>query len=184
MREVKKDQAPLGFPGEPVASGFIEENTFRECYTCGIHRHPSDFIRTGGWNGCKVRSRKCKECYNAARKNYYHEKLKYGAGMEKVVRYNRHRHLKDKFGLTIEDFDAMLTAQNGVCAICSKEETAPSVGVTLLQLSVDHCHKTGRVRGLLCRRCNNAMGQFEDSIELFWCAINYLIAHGAAEPAV
>jgi hypothetical protein len=69
----------------------------------------------------------------------------------------------------------MLKEQNGVCAICKKEEftTFPKTGI-IKSLSVDHCHETGKIRGLLCVHCNRGLGCFKDQINLFSEAINYL----------
>lgn len=61
----------------------------------------------------------------------------------------------------------MLTSQGGTCAICHGTAT---VG----RLAVDHCHLTGKVRGLLCTNCNTALGKLKDSKELLLNAINYL----------
>jgi 5-methylcytosine-specific restriction endonuclease McrA len=65
-----------------------------------------------------------------------------------------------QFGLTIEDYDAMYEAQGGVCAICKQPETSQRDG-KVYRLAVDHNHNTGQVRGLLCFKCNSAMGSFE-----------------------
>jgi len=65
-----------------------------------------------------------------------------------------------QFGLTIEDYDAMHEAQGGVCAICKQPETSSRNG-KVYRLAVDHDHNTGEVRGLLCFKCNSAMGSFE-----------------------
>ena len=65
-----------------------------------------------------------------------------------------------QFGLTIEDYDAMYKAQGGVCAICKQPETSQRDG-KVYRLAVDHDHNTGEVRGLLCFKCNSAMGSFE-----------------------
>lgn len=65
-----------------------------------------------------------------------------------------------QFGMTIEDYDAMHKAQGGVCAICNQPETS-SRGGKVYRLAVDHDHNTGQVRGLLCFKCNSAMGSFE-----------------------
>lgn len=64
----------------------------------------------------------------------------------------RERSLKKKYKITLKEFDLMNTDQNGKCAICFK---SPSGGKPL---HVDHCHKTNRVRGLLCHQCNWYMG--------------------------
>lgn len=63
----------------------------------------------------------------------------------------------------------MLVRQGGVCAICG----GPPDG-RWKRFHVDHCHKTGRVRGLLCRKCNNGLGNFGDSVETMRKAIAYL----------
>jgi 5-methylcytosine-specific restriction endonuclease McrA len=65
-----------------------------------------------------------------------------------------------QFGLTVEQYDAMHEAQGGVCAICKQPETS-SRGGKVYRLAVDHNHNTGEVRGLLCFKCNSAMGSFE-----------------------
>lgn len=78
-----------------------------------------------------------------------------------------------RYGVTPEQFDQMLADQNGVCAICGEPETRMRLDV-LLPLSVDHDHVTGRVRGLLCHPCNQAIGFFKDDPERLVKAIEYL----------
>ena len=87
---------------------------------------------------------------------------------EKRVR-NRKQQLS-LYGLTLDDYSAMLVEQSGVCAICGKEEAVSSKGV----LSVDHDHKSGKVRGLLCDTCNRGLGHFFDNTELLTKAVLYL----------
>jgi len=84
--------------------------------------------------------------------------------------------LKSKYGLTLGAYDLMLKGQNGVCAICGKKETQRSNkkgGIDSLR--VDHNHKTGNVRGLLCSRCNFGISHFNDEIKLLEKAIDYLL---------
>jgi hypothetical protein len=71
--------------------------------------------------------------------------------------------------MTLDDYDAMLAAQSGGCAICG---TPPSVDGRAL--AVDHCHATGLVRGLLCRACNQGLGIFADDPQRLRKAANYL----------
>jgi hypothetical protein len=78
-----------------------------------------------------------------------------------------------KFGITAEEYDALLVKQEYKCAICQLSETATRRG-ELKQLAVDHCHDTGRIRGLLCQRCNVGLGQFQDDAELLRAAISYM----------
>ena len=94
---------------------------------------------------------------------------------ERTTASRRRLNLEKNYGLTVEQYDVMLRAQNGVCAVCNKDE--PSVhGRTgkKFQLSVDHCHATGRVRGLLCQKCNRAIGLMGDNVDLLKRAIDYL----------
>ncbi len=78
-------------------------------------------------------------------------------------------HLKKKFGITIEDYDAMYIEQGGRCAICGTHQSK-----LVKRLCVDHCHETQKVRGLLCDRCNTGISRFKDNINLLQNAIKYL----------
>jgi hypothetical protein len=78
------------------------------------------------------------------------------------------------YGLTEVDYTDMLTKQNGVCAICGNPETAKSNAGYVKNLAVDHCHKTGKVRGLLCQDCNIGIGKLKDDINLVQSALDYL----------
>ena len=91
---------------------------------------------------------------------------------EKVSHYSRQRKLC-RYALTSEQYDALLTAQNGVCAICHKPERAKLNG-TVKSLAIDHDHATGKVRGLLCQKCNRGIGQFNDDPKLLRGAADYL----------
>lgn len=81
--------------------------------------------------------------------------------------YSKERHLKTLYGISLADYDALLAAQNGRCAICFDLPGAR-------KLAVDHCHQTGKIRGLLCQTCNTGMGQLRDSPELCERAAQYL----------
>lgn len=70
-------------------------------------------------------------------------------------------------------YESILIKQNGNCAICKNPETKIRNGKSV-NLSVDHCHKTGIVRGLLCNKCNRTLGVFYDDIEFLKEAIKYL----------
>ena len=85
--------------------------------------------------------------------------------------------LRSKYGITIADFDAMKAAQGGLCAICEKAPTRKNPWGAEPNLYVDHDHRTGKVRGLLCSACNTAVGQMHDSTIILRKAIAYLEAH-------
>ena len=76
--------------------------------------------------------------------------------------------------MTIADFNKMKKSQNGVCQICGKPETRICSTGEVQDLSVDHNHISGKVRGLLCNRCNCGIGIFYDDIALLIKAANYL----------
>ena len=75
--------------------------------------------------------------------------------------------LKRRYGITIDDYEEMFSKQNGKCAICKGD------CMTGRNLAVDHDHDTNKVRGLLCSKCNQGLGQFKN-IELLQRAIDYL----------
>ncbi|SRR6266487_1111537 len=85
--------------------------------------------------------------------------------------YGRTR--KSRYGITPQQYEAMFVNQMGVCAICGE---APGEGK---HLCIDHCHKTGQVRGLLCAPCNFLLGNAQDKIAVLKNAIRYLQRNGA-----
>lgn len=92
----------------------------------------------------------------------------YRAKHKKVTKAKQREYwLKHKYGLTLDDFDALAREQVGVCAICHRlPEDGP--------LHVDHCHTSGDVRGLLCGRCNRAIGLLDEEPLRFESAAAYL----------
>lgn len=88
------------------------------------------------------------------------------------------RNIKRKYGLTREDYNKKLKEQDDVCAICGLQETAFDARTnTVRRLAVDHNHKTGKIRGLLCWRCNGTIGRINEDLELVKNIENYLIKH-------
>jgi hypothetical protein len=96
----------------------------------------------------------CKPCFNLITRN----------NRIKLHGSTRNYHLRRRYGISAEDFDQLFAEQGGLCAICRE---APAE-------HVDHDHKTGRVRGLLCFNCNGALGQFRDRADLMLRAVAYL----------
>lgn len=88
----------------------------------------------------------------------------------------RNHKLRAIYGLDSEQYARMLTEQNGGCAICHRPETAVVFG-KVIDLAVDHCHTTGKVRALLCTTCNTSLGGFKDDPRLLQAAIEYLKHH-------
>lgn len=80
--------------------------------------------------------------------------------------------------ITIDDYNKMFELQKGLCAICNEKETKKSRKVgDICRLSIDHCHDSLVVRGLLCHHCNAALGHMKDSIVLLKSMIKYLESH-------
>lgn len=88
---------------------------------------------------------------------------------------NHTHRLARHYGLTSIQYDAMLTAQQGACAICLQPERGTR------RLAVDHDHATGAVRGLLCASCNTAIGHMRDDPQRLRNAANYLLTHATQE---
>ena len=97
--------------------------------------------------------------------------------------YGKNSDLKKNYGVDIDWFNRQFDLQNGVCAICHEPETTIIHG-RKISLAVDHCHDTGRVRGLLCRGCNSSIGHFKHNTKILQSAMDYLRKHddGASIP--
>ncbi len=85
----------------------------------------------------------------------------------------RDKDLRRTFGIGEKEYNEILAAQNFVCAICFRSETSKR-GDRVKNLAVDHCHTTGKIRGLLCCNCNTAIGSFQENIQSLQSAIQYL----------
>jgi hypothetical protein len=81
----------------------------------------------------------------------------------------RRRHFKSKYKITLEEYELLYEKQQGKCAICGCKDTG-----NRRYLSVDHCHTTKAIRGLLCQACNKAIGLFKDNPILLKKASKYL----------
>lgn len=84
--------------------------------------------------------------------------------------------LKCRYGITLAEYNAMVEAQHGLCAICGKPETRLHLG-KLKRLATDHCHERKKVRALLCHQCNTGIGSFGDDPAMLRAAADYLESH-------
>jgi hypothetical protein len=145
---------------------FIDDVEVKRCCTCHewlpLDRYNK---RINCWDGLQSI---CISCRSET-----HKKLK-----EVDYTMGRKQHLKRKFNMTEEDYLQKYLDQGGVCAICG----GPPNGVTKFYMgnnfSIDHDHKTGEVRGLVCQSCNHGLGCFKDSPVLLQKAIDYLVSWG------
>jgi Autographiviridae endonuclease VII len=119
----------------------------------------------------------CRECLSAHARRWRRQNLEKSKAHQKAyderhpgrrLESVRKHHLQKTYGLTLEAYEGLLETQGGGCAVCG----ATSSGKR--SLSVDHCHETGAVRGILCGNCNAGLGKFKDSIEMLETAIGYL----------
>lgn len=101
--------------------------------------------------------------------------LEHAAGIDhqQAPGRSRVRHVEKTFGLSEEDYLALALKQAGGCAICGSNGSEKRKHATKY-LAVDHCHETGKVRGLLCTTCNTGIGMFKDSPSLLRLAAAYL----------
>lgn len=119
----------------------------------------------------KIKIKKCKLCYNEYRRKY--RKLPHV--LETEYKYLMKKHYKKAYGLSIEEYDAIIKSHNGLCAICKTDKGRFDTRTGKKQkLHIDHCHLTGKIRGLLCNKCNIGIGLFNNNIELFKKVIEYL----------
>lgn len=140
----------------------------KTCNICGATK-PLDAF-SAHKSGALGRHPACKDCRNVQAKNYY------AARHDEILEIKRERRRrtgadrKHTYGISPEQYQAMVAAQDGRCAICDR---TPADGV----LHVDHCHTTDKIRGLLCRHCNLALGNMRDDISSLRKAIAYLERH-------
>lgn len=135
----------------------------RICRQCS-----TEFTPTKG--GQKFCAKSCRDLARRGRYTQYYRDWRAKAGKPAIAFRNRRDRLRDIHGMTLDEFDALWVEQIGLCAIChNKLPLDPKV-------HVDHCHATGRIRGLLCRGCNVGLGNYKDDRTRLLNAASYLIA--------
>lgn len=141
----------------------------RVCCRCAQAKPVEELVHRW-YKGQYVPRNYCKAC-DAEQQREYKQK-----NPEKVRLNQRKTQLKRKFGITIDMYNEMLEKQQSRCAVCKVH-----VSDTTKDLAVDHCHDTGRVRGLLCGKCNMAIGLLNDDVQLVRSVLCYLENEGVAE---
>lgn len=115
----------------------------------------------------------CPECYSAWAKDRYARGIKRQPPEQK-----RGNHYQRTYGITLEEYDHMFQEQGKVCAICKQpEKKIDGRSHQVQRLHVDHDHKTGKVRGLLCNTCNVILGLVDDDPDYFKLLVTYLEKH-------
>ena len=129
------------------------------CLLCQQEKIESAFYKFyDRWTGNHYLSARCKPCHQQYKKSNPQTK-----------RNRKSEKLRLRYGITFEQWESMREAENYSCMICgiTEEEIGRS-------LDVDHCHNSGKVRGLLCNPCNTVLGHARDRIDLLEAAANYL----------
>lgn len=147
----KEKRKPITEARVKAKKEFKATETHKKCTKCHITQPLSEYRKAGGTT---IRS-DCKTCCDKINKPYRRRYL-----------------LKKLYGISLEDYNNLVEQQNNLCAICGNPE--PHEGASL---AVDHNHTTGKIRELLCSRCNLLLGHSKDSIETLKKAIQYLVKH-------
>lgn len=163
----------------------------KRCRCCKEQKPESDFNKVLDERHPDGFRQKCKSCRNTVRRRRRGEvrekvnsrKMELWHQLtddQKRESYQKRSHkvfvwkLSAKFGITLEQYEGMVSRQGNKCAICGVHASEASRSNPNKRLHIDHCHKTGRVRGLLCNACNVGLGSFRDSQEVMNKAISYL----------
>ena len=126
----------------------------RECRVCSERKCLSEFSRQPC--GRQGRHSCCKACTAKRRQGQSHKD------------WTRNWYLRRDFGISLDNYKQVLSAQGGVCILCGGRNKSG------WDLAVDHCHASGKIRGLLCSSCNTGLGMFKDSPDLCERAAEYL----------
>lgn len=166
-----------------LPSGQIEYGYFYNCIKCGVEkfcRKDKFNIKTGFCRNCMSKERNviknaneefrdCSKCKKNLHRSEF-ERTSQNYSFCRKCSYLR------KYRINFVEYEKLFENQNGLCAICNNPEEAKFRKTGNIKvLAVDHCHTTGKIRGLLCSHCNLALGQFKDNIEVLNNAIQYLI---------
>lgn len=135
--------------------------THKQCGTCKDIKPIDNFFNSSASKDGK--GTRCKSCDLAARYKWTAD------NPERSKESNRRRAIRHKYGIELEDYDNLLKSQDNKCAICS---TTFNGGKSF---SIDHCHQTGTIRGLLCNQCNRGIGMLGDTAEALLKAYKYLV---------
>jgi hypothetical protein len=153
----------------------FESPETRRCPRCRKDRDAASFMNASG-KPCES----CQPCRDLSVHANRRRRERIGAQGVRAA------NLRDKYRITAEEYDALRARQGYRCAICRRhEDELPSAGVgrprldglppaTAVRLVVDHCHRTRRVRGLLCVGCNAGLGNFAEQADRLAAAIDYL----------
>lgn len=151
------------------------------CPRCQTLKTREDFHKSNTRRGVQSRCKLCQKQQLIDRRlkspevfrTYKNKSDARQAGTQKLKDQRKNWALKSAYGITLEDYGAMLEKQNGCCAICGSSDT----GSKHSHFHVDHSHDTDKVRALLCAGCNIGLGAFKENIDALQNAVAYLKLH-------
>jgi hypothetical protein len=138
----------------------------KKCCACSETKELDCFYTDNSTPDKKVYS--CIPCYEKRRL----ERKKQNP--EKHLKNTQSFWLKHRYNITLDEYTEMLENQEGKCAICGRPDSGKKANKAFC---VDHCHETGKVRGLLCMPCNRSLGQFQDNADILRKAADYIDSH-------
>lgn len=141
------------------------------CKRCQISKEETSFYKKlKGKDGLSSYCKRC-DCILISNRTKDRNRGVKGGKVAKIrdKDYFRNVGLRNLYGITLEDYNQIFAEQNGSCLICGKSQLELKK-----RLHVDHDHKTGKIRGLLCNSCNQGLGYFKDNKESLLKAIKYL----------
>ena len=139
----------------------------KKCTRCLESKPKTDFCEEKRWRIDGLQSW-CKSCASKSTASW----------CKRNPERARELQLKAKYNITIEEYDALFMSQGGLCVICHTPEPGGRG-----RFHVDHNHETGKVRSLLCARCNTGIGQFKENPDTMRAAADYVEYHKAVENA-
>jgi hypothetical protein len=141
------------------------------CFACKEWKDASNYwVQSSSKDGLQTYCKKCHYRKNKSKRHLYKETDK--AYKDKYKSRGKDLSLQNTYGITLEEYLSIKEKQDNACAICHTKES-----LLRKSLAVDHNHSTGKIRGLLCSRCNRGLGFFQDNSSLLNKARIYLDEH-------
>jgi len=163
----------------------------RLCSTCKERKPPEHFGKSSFGDGTATRCKLClrnssemwryKDLVNFAEKSREKSARRYAKHGERLRKEGLNLRLLHRYKISQASREEMLVAQGFQCRICSKPIHTPTEKFSNSSAHIDHCHISGKVRGLLCPACNSGLGNFKDNTSALRSAIAYLKEHRTAD---
>lgn len=177
-------------------------NLTKVCKKCNLEKELAYFykdkgVKDGHRNQCRICDIEKSSKWNKSNPDAHaeHERNHRDHNPD-IVKENKARHTKNNpeaikntylkctYGLSLEELNLLKALQDNKCAVCGKHETAIHANGNIKSLSIDHCHETGKVRGLLCNNCNTAEGLLKGNSSIIRKLADYVDKHKQAKDMV